>query len=99
MRRLCLHKAIQLTATLVGVAMSAPEGEHNPGRVPTVGKMQVFHVEDDSRVEGRCGKSKHSSPRSDYNWLRQGCVAREDKESATLRGIRSKTYDLVCSGA
>ena len=31
--------------------------------------MQVFHVEDNSRVEGRCGKSKQCSPRSDYNWL------------------------------
>ena len=26
-------QAIQLTATLVGVAMSAFEGEHNPGRM------------------------------------------------------------------
>ena len=41
MRRLCLHKAIQLTATLVGVAMSAIEDEHNPGRVPTVRQTET----------------------------------------------------------
>ena len=40
-RRLCLHKAIQLTATLVGVAMSAFESEHNPGRVPTVRQKET----------------------------------------------------------
>ena len=46
--------------------MSALEGEHNPGTSADSGTegdvlltMQVFHVEDNSCVEGRCGKSKH----------------------------------------
>ena len=67
MRRLCLHRATQLTATLVGVAMGALEGEHNPGRVPTVTEgdelltMQVFHVEDNSHVEGRCAAEANTA--------------------------------------
>ena len=86
MRRLCLHEPIPLTATLVGVAMSAFEGEHNPRRVPTLRQKETsswqcrsafFQMEGTSRVEGRGGKSKQSSPRSEDNWLRQSCVARE----------------------
>ena len=102
-RRLCLHKAIPLTATLVGVAMSALESEHNPVRVPTVRQketrlltMQVFPVEDNSALREDAAKANTGSLRSDYNWSDKAVWHEKDKESATSDGFGARLA-ILCA--
>ena len=61
--------------------------------------MQVFHAEDNSRVEGRCGKANTAHLVQTTTGSDKAVWHEKDKESATLRGMHSKTCDLVCSGA
>ena len=84
--------ATQLTATLVGVAMSTLAGEHNPGSVPT---LSHSHAHDDAgqpfQVEGREDAAKQIQLISSRTQLAHTrlCDMR-DKESTTLRTMQNE---------
>ena len=98
MRRLSLHVAIPLTATLVRVAMSAFEGEHNPGRVPTQTKgdellaMQVslFRWKAIPALREEAAKANKAHLFQNTTGSDTAVWHEKDKESTTLRTMQSE---------